>query len=104
MASRVAQFQTLVDRQPDNELFRFSLAQALLDENRPAEAQSHFAHCAARKPDWMMARILLGKCLLATGQPAEARREFEQALHLARVQQHEEPEQELLALLAALEA
>ena len=31
MASRVAHFQALADLQPDNELFRFSLAQALVN-------------------------------------------------------------------------
>lgn len=104
MPSRVVQFQTLVERQPDNELFRFSLAQALLAENHAAAAVPHLESCIARKPDWMVAHILLGRCLLATGQPVEARRKFEQALQLAREQQHEEPEQELLALLAGLPA
>ena len=36
MASRTEQFQALVTRDPDNELFRFSLAQALEAEGRGA--------------------------------------------------------------------
>jgi predicted Zn-dependent protease len=102
MASRVAQFQSLVERQPDNELFRFSLAQALLAEAREAEAAPHLEFCAARKSDWMMPRILLGKALLKLARPAEARAMLEQALALAIAQQHEDPERELRALLADL--
>ena len=38
MASRVEQFTALVAGQPDNALFRFSLAQSLVGEGRTAEA------------------------------------------------------------------
>ncbi|HWA27020.1 MAG TPA: tetratricopeptide repeat protein [Lacunisphaera sp.] len=98
--SRSQQFAALVARQPDNELFRFSLAQALVAEGKPAEAIEHFALCAAKKPDWMMPRILLGKALLGTGRRAEARSWLEEALKLAVSQQHEDPERELRSLLA----
>jgi len=98
---RSEQFAALVARQPDNELFRFSLAQALLAENRPADALEHLTACANKKTDWMMPRILLGKTLLGLGRPAEARPWFEQALALAIDQQHDDPAEELRALLAA---
>lgn len=100
MASRVDQFTTLVERQPDNELFRFSLAQALVTEGRGAEAVPHFERCVAAKADWMMPRVLLGKLLLQLGRKAEARAYLEDALQLAVDQHHEDPERELRALLA----
>jgi len=50
----------------------------------------------------MMPRILLGKAHLALGDRAAARNAFEDALRLAVAQGHEEPEEELRALLAAL--
>lgn len=100
--SRVAQFQTLVERQPDNELFRFSLAQALVGEGRAADAIPHFEACVAKKADWMMPRILLGKLLLQLGRRAEAKPLLEAALRLAIEQHHEDPERELTALLAEL--
>jgi len=99
---RSARFQTLVTQQPDNELFRFSLAQALLDEGRPADAIPHLEQCAAKKADWMVARILLGKALLATGRRDEARRWLEESLRLAVEQHHEDPEAEVRALLRDL--
>ena len=38
---RSARFQSLVSQQPANELFRFSLAQALIEEGKPGEAIPH---------------------------------------------------------------
>jgi predicted Zn-dependent protease len=101
-ADRVAQFEALVARQPANELFRFSLAQALESAGRGADAVPHYEFCVRKKPDWMMARILLGKRLIALGRRSEARRELEAALSLAVDQSHEDPERELRALLAEL--
>ena len=98
--ARSARFAVLVSQQPDNELFRFSLAQALDAEGNAAEAAVHYGFCIARKLDWMMPRILLGKLLLRLGRTEEARPVLEDALQLAIAQEHEEPETELRALLA----
>ena len=100
--SRSQSFAVLVAQQPQNELFRFSLAQALLAENRPAEAIEHFVLCAGRKPEWMMPRILLGKTLLGLGRPAEAKPWLEEALKLAHAQDHEDPAREMQAILQDL--
>ena len=99
---RSAHFAALVARQPDNELFRFSLAQALLTETRPTDALEHLVACSAKKPDWMMPRILLGKTLLSLGKKREAKPWLEQALQLAIAQDHDDPAQELRALLLDL--
>jgi predicted Zn-dependent protease len=96
----VSRFEALVAGNPENELFRFSLAQALVAAGRAADAIPHFECCVAKKADWMMPRILLGKLLLQLGRTAEARPLLEAALHLAIAQHHEEPEAELRALLA----
>jgi len=99
---RSAHFASLVARQPDNELFRFSLAQALLAENKAADAIEHLTACATKKSEWMMPRILLGKTLLGLGRKAEAKPWLEQALQLAITQDHDDPAQELRALLQDL--
>ncbi|MEO6996173.1 MAG: molecular chaperone DnaJ [Lacunisphaera sp.] len=99
---RSAHFAALVARQPDNELFRFSLAQALLAENQPADAIEHLTACAVKKPEWMMPRILLGKTLLALGRKTDAKPWLEQALQLAIAQNHDDPAQELHAILKDL--
>lgn len=100
--SRSAQFSELVSKQPHNELFRFSLAQALLAESRTEDALEHLQFCADKKADWMMPRILLGKALIGVGRRAEAKPWLEQALQLAVAQSHEDPERELRALLSEL--
>lgn len=102
MADRSTHFQTLVTSNPDNELFRFSLAQALDTEGRREEAIPHYEFCIAKKTDWMMPRILLGKLLLALQRPTDARPLLEDALRLAVEQHHETPEAELRTLLADL--
>ncbi len=101
-ADRIARFAALVEQQPENIMFRFSLAQALADGPRPAEAITHFRTCAAARGDWMMPRILLGKLLLAQGQVSEARPVLEEALQLALAQDHEDPANELRQILAEL--
>jgi len=101
-APRSAHFATLVAKHPDNEVFRFSLAQVLLAEDRPSDAIEHLEACARKKSDWMMPRIMLGKTLLALGRPAEAKPWLEDALQLAVTQDHQDPEAELRALLAGL--
>ena len=95
-------FAGLVARQPDNELFRFSLAQALVAEHRYLDAVEHYKFCVHKKADWMMPRILFGKLLLELGRYPEARILLQEALRLAVDQQHEEPERELRALLENL--
>jgi predicted Zn-dependent protease len=97
-----ARFAALVASQPDNEIFRFSLAQALLREGKASEALPHLEACARKKADWMMPRILLGKTLAGEGRKTEARPWLEEALQLAIDQDHEDPERELRGLLADL--
>lgn len=102
MPPRSLQFLALVERSPENELFRFSLAQALLAEGQSEAAAPHFAFCIAKKSDWMMPHILLGKIHLGAHRTNAARPLLETALQLAIDQAHEEPERELRALLADL--
>ncbi len=99
---KTQRFQTLVSKTPNNELFRFSLAQALIEENRHEEALEHLDFCIQKKDDWMMAQILKGKSLLALSRPADAKPVLEHALHLAVEQHHEAPEAEIRKLLESL--
>ena len=102
VGARSEQFRALLARQPENELFHFSLAQALVAEGEPESAVPHFEFCVAKKNDWMMPRIRLGKLHLQAGRRPEAGRLLEEALTLAVQQQHEDPERELRALLAEM--
>ncbi|HLS28264.1 MAG TPA: CDC27 family protein [Opitutales bacterium] len=97
-------FKKMVAQAPENRLFRFSLGQALFDENSPAEAAEHLEFCCDQKEDWMMPRILLGKAYLQLGKKEEAREILQAALQLAIEQNHEGPEAEVRALLEDTES
>ena len=97
-------FQNKVNQDPENKLFRFSLAKALFDENLHLEAIPHLEKCIELQEDWMLARILLGKSLIETNRLAEAKSCLEIALDLAIQQNHEDPETEILKLLKELTA
>ena len=100
---RVTRFTQLLASAPENDLFRFSLAQALDKAGETAAAIPHYQQCADAKADWMMPRILLGKALLKLGQTSAGRLVLEEALALAVAQNHEDPEGELRLLLADLD-
>ena len=91
-----------VEAQPDNMLFRFSLAQALTEEGENIAAIPHLERCAQSRDDWMLPRILLGKALLQDGQTAAAKPILQNALQLAIEQDHREPAAEIQKILADL--
>ncbi len=99
---RSSRFQKLVSKNPDNELFRFSLAQALFNEEDFSGCIPHLEQCIAKKSDWMMAYILLGKAQLHLGSKEAAISALQKALNLAIEQEHEEPENELKGILSDL--
>lgn len=102
MIPRSETFRKLVESDPRNPLFRFSLGQALIQENNFPVAVEHLQIAAESKADWMMPRILLGKTYLHLGQKNLAQVAFHEALKLAVAQGHEEPEAELRQLLSTL--
>lgn len=92
----------MLEKNPKNELARFSLAKAWFDAGRFNEAKPHFEQALQAKPDWMMAQILLGKCWLELGDKSQARQAFERGLKMAIDQHHEGPQAEMEALLSEL--
>ncbi|MBT5904113.1 MAG: molecular chaperone DnaJ [Opitutaceae bacterium] len=99
---RITRFQDLVAKNPANEMFRFSLAQALDTAGETAAAQEHYEICVAAKSDWMLPRINLGKLKLKSGDESAAKTLLEDALQLAIAQDHEDPAMELQELLTKL--
>ena len=97
-------FKELLAANPENELFRFSLGQALMDEGNPSEAIPLFEQCQQKKPDWMMASILKAKCQIVLERTEEAKIELNRSLKLAIEQEHEAPEAEIRKLLEKISA
>ena len=65
----VARWARLVERQPANELARFSLGKAWFDAGNFSAAKEHLALALAKKPDWMVVQILLGNATPPSATP-----------------------------------
>ncbi len=102
MSELIAKWERALAARPENELARFSLAKALFDAGRHAEALDHLRQALERRPDWMIVQILIGKCELALGNTERARQAFERARVLAVEQNHEGPREEMDQILAEL--
>ena len=100
MTERITLYLEKLEGNPDNFLNRFSLAQAYYENGEYEKAITHLNICFQKRNDWMMASLLLGKALLAVGRKKEACDPLEQTITLARMQGHEDPEQEAKTLLA----
>lgn len=96
-------YKERVAKDPNNQLFRYSLGQALFDEEQYEESLDHLQFCLNNRDDWMMPRILLGKALIETGQAEAAKPILADALKLAEQQNHDDPAAELRAILADLD-
>lgn len=92
-------FTQKVQEAPENKLFRFSLSKILFDQEQFIEAIPHLEKCIQLQDDWMLAHILLGKSLLQSKQMDKAKEILEKALRLAIDQNHDDPKDEILALL-----
>ena len=99
MSLRSSLFRTKLEASPENDLFRFSLAQALWDEGNWSECIEQLELCLQKRPDWMIASLLLAKVKMKTGELEDAQRILNDTVRMAREQDHEGPEEEALALL-----
>lgn len=103
MSSSLEPLKQRVDQFPDNELFRFSYAKALMDQGNFKEALPHLEFCFQKKSDWMVVAMLMGKIHRHEGHLSEAREIYQKALHLAVTQKHESPEAEIREILGSLD-
>jgi Flp pilus assembly protein TadD len=100
----IAKYTAMVAKSPNNELARFSLAKALFDAGRFAEAGDAFQWCVQKKGDWMVPTIMIGRCQLQLGNTAAARVSLEKARQLAIEQHHDGPLEEIDGLLSSIQS
>ncbi|MES2310493.1 MAG: molecular chaperone DnaJ [Verrucomicrobiota bacterium] len=91
-----------VEQAPQNELFRFSYAKALIDLHQEEEAIPHLEWCFQKKPDWMVVVMLLGRLSLQKGDLGKAKSYYQTGLNLAVSQKHEGPESEIREILSRI--
>ncbi len=94
----------LLFEDPENELVRFSLAKALMDEKKWNEAKVEFEELVKIKKDYALAWAFLARCRLESGDRSGAKTAAEIGLPIARAQKHEVPTDEILAVLEELDS
>ena len=100
---RIEKFYDLVQRFPDSEVPRFSLAQAYRDAGRYEDAEKAYSDVIAIKSDFMLAWIERARCLISLERYEDAEPIARQGLALAVAQGHQEPRIDCEALLEEIE-
>ena len=101
---RLVKFQSMVQRFPDSEVPRFSLAQVLFEAGRFDECQATAAEVVRLRPDFLMAWLLRARSLALLERWTEAQPIAEHARGLAIAQHHSEPRADAEALLEEIAA
>ena len=70
---RIAQFENMVQADPENDMAHFSLGGAYAQAGRHAEAAEAYERCIARNRDMSKAYQLAGQAWIATGELARAK-------------------------------
>lgn len=72
LEKRIAQFQNMAQADPDNEMAHFSLAQALVQAERYAEAAESYIRCTELVPGMSKAYQMAAETLVKAGDPGRA--------------------------------
>ncbi len=102
MTVRIAQLRQKLSASPENDLFRFSLAQSLFENGEFDEAITLFLECLEKKPDWMLAALFLGKAFIEKENFQEAARFLNLTIKTGLSQNHEGPVDEARQLLSSI--
>ncbi|MBL6827382.1 MAG: hypothetical protein VW580_06605 [Flavobacteriaceae bacterium] len=99
MSNRIDELTEKLKLKPDQVFYRFSLAQAYLDEDNYTLACRELEKCVQAKPEWLIATLSLGRTYLQLGKIEKAKQNLELSLELARKQNHDDPAAEAEQLL-----
>ncbi|MEK9783839.1 MAG: tetratricopeptide repeat protein, partial [Opitutales bacterium] len=94
MSERITQFRQKLSTSPENLLFKYSLAQALFEENHFDEAIELFEQCIANRTDWMLVALYLGKAYLETGNSDNSEKYLPLTSELGQKPNHDDPVEE----------
>jgi tetratricopeptide (TPR) repeat protein len=99
MNEKIERWKGFVDKEPDNPLHNFALAGAYLQAEEYEAGEAAYARCLELDPEWMMAAIKRGRCLVALERWEEARAALTLGADLATKLGHDEPFDEIRALM-----
>ncbi len=89
--ARIQRYRAMVDRFPQSEVPRYSLASALIEAGELAEAETHLRVLLEHKPDYMMAAVQLAQILTQQERWDDALEACDAAIALAVAQDHKGP-------------
>ena len=98
------EWQILLNEDPDNELIRFSLGKALLEEKNWKRAAVEFERLVALDPEYALAWAFLARSRLQSGDLKGAREACDKGMPIALKQKHEVPQDEIRAVLDELDS
>lgn len=103
MSVRISQFRQKLIASPNNQLFRYSLAQSLFEEGQTDEAIIHFLKCLELRADWMLVALYLGKAYMEKKDFPKAEKYLELTINLGMKQDHIDPVDEAKELLSSIQ-
>ncbi|MCK6455695.1 MAG: Fe(2+)-trafficking protein [Phycisphaerae bacterium] len=101
---RIAQFKTLVDQNPNDEMAQFSLGSAYFEARRYSDAGPCFQRVLALNPNHSMAILMLGRTQIETGHPDLAKETLTNGYRVAHRRGELKPRNEMGELLQSLGA
>lgn len=99
----IERFRAMVERFPNSEVPRYSLAMAYLDAEQVEEAEAELAEITRIKPSYMMAWVQRTRALMTLERFESAREVCQQAIRLATEQNHQGPLMDCEMLLEEIE-
>ncbi len=92
-------FESMLKQGTDNALLRYSLASALVNESRPADAIEHLQAALQFDPDYSAAWKLLGKCFAETVDYTNAKATYEKGIAVADAKGDKQAAKEMAVFL-----
>jgi predicted Zn-dependent protease len=96
-------FEAMLEGGQDNALLRFTLGQAYLKEDRPAEAVAQLREAVAQDPQYSAAWKLLGRALAEAGDAPGAIVAYREGIEVAEARGDKQASKEMQVFLRRLE-
>lgn len=99
----IERFENMLAAGQDNALLRFTLGDAYLKENRPAEAVEHLRRAVVLDPQYSAAWKRLGRALADVGDVSAAMQAYRDGIAVAEARGDKQASKEMQVFLRRLE-
>ncbi|MEJ2630208.1 MAG: tetratricopeptide repeat protein [Acidihalobacter sp.] len=101
--SMIDSFEKMLASGQDSALLRFTLGDAYLKEQRPAEAAEHLREAVRQDPQYSAAWKRLGRALAEAGDAAAAMQAYREGIEVAEARGDKQASKEMQVFLRRLE-